>query len=78
MVITFVCIIKIIFLQYTWELQKYKSKYITGKKKSKKTLHTYNEKWAKNDHELMIYIQHDHLRYYSSPHLEVSTDLTGE
>ena len=26
----------------------------------------------------MIYIQHDHLRYYSSAHLEVSTDLTGE
>ena len=26
------CTIKIKFLQYTWELQKYKSKYFTGKK----------------------------------------------
>ena len=26
------CTIKINFLQYTWDLQKYKSKYFTGKK----------------------------------------------
>ena len=30
------------FLQYTWELQKYKSKYFTGKKYMK-TLLTYNK-----------------------------------
>ena len=37
------CTIKINFLQYTWELQKYKSKYFTDKKKNKKTLLTYNK-----------------------------------
>ena len=31
------CAIKINFLQYTWELQKYKSKYFTAKKTRKKT-----------------------------------------
>ena len=25
------CTMKVIFLQYTWDLQKYKSKYFTGK-----------------------------------------------
>ena len=30
------CTIKINFLQYTWELQKYKSKYFTDKKKTRK------------------------------------------
>ena len=54
MVIFLQCTIKIKFSQYTWELQKYKSKYFTGKKIQENPAYV-QQNWAKNDHELIIY-----------------------